>query len=329
MEPQVRRRSRPLTTRRFAAAPVPLFFLRLTICVVLALGPLAAVPVRPAAAADVPPMPGAALADMPAPFGAPLPRAKGTPPPEGVDLICPLIAAEAARVGMPAEFFARLIWKESRFDIRAVSPKGAQGVAQFMPETARIRGLADPFDPAQAIAASADYLAELRARFGNLGLAAAAYNSGENRVERWMQVGGNLPYETVDYVQSITFRPVEWFREDGREVEPRPLEEGKSFEEACRALPVIATRALATAAAPWGVRVAGGITHNAALRAYRRAQRMYPTLLRGRAPIIVRVRRNAGAGRWLAMAGAESRAEARRLCGRLKAVGGNCVVRRN
>jgi len=52
-------------------------------------------------------------------------------------------------------FFARLIWKESRFDIKAVSPAGAQGVAQFMPATAKRRGLADPFDPEQAIPASA------------------------------------------------------------------------------------------------------------------------------------------------------------------------------
>ena len=88
--------------------------------------------------------------------------------------ICRLIEAAAEKFGLPKPFFARLIWKESRFDIKAVSPVGAQGVAQFMPATAKIRGLADPFDPEQAIPASASYLAELKAAYGNFGLAAAA-----------------------------------------------------------------------------------------------------------------------------------------------------------
>jgi hypothetical protein len=56
---------------------------------------------------------------------------------------------------LPVDFFARLIWQESRFDPTAVSRAGAQGVAQFMPATANARGLADPFDPIEAIAHSA------------------------------------------------------------------------------------------------------------------------------------------------------------------------------
>ena len=99
---------------------------------------------------------------------------------------------------------ARLIWKESLFDPGAVSPKGAQGIAQFMPGTAKLRGLDDPFDPPKALAASAAYLAELRQGFGNLGLAAAAYNAGEERVRKWLARQVGLPYETQDYVLSIT-----------------------------------------------------------------------------------------------------------------------------
>ncbi|HUF86538.1 MAG TPA: lytic transglycosylase domain-containing protein [Thermohalobaculum sp.] len=102
--------------------------------------------------------------------------------PAGAERLCTLIERAAGRHGLPAPFLARLIWLESRFDARAVSPKGALGVAQFMPATAARRGLADPFDPDLAIPAAAAYLAELRAEFGNLGLAAAAYNSGESRV---------------------------------------------------------------------------------------------------------------------------------------------------
>ena len=59
------------------------------------------------------------------------------------------------------------------------------GIAQFMPGTAKLRGLEDPFHAITAIPASAAYLAKLRDEFGNLGLAAAAYNAGENRVARW------------------------------------------------------------------------------------------------------------------------------------------------
>lgn len=280
-------------------------------------------------AADVPDH-TSLLPARPDPARAPAPAAKGTPPETGAGPICDLIGAEAERTGLPPEFLARLIWKESRFDIRAVSPKGAQGVAQFMPGTAELRGLADPFDPAQAIAASAAYLSDLRQMFGNLGLAAAAYNSGENRVARWITEGGRLPYETIDYVQSITFRPVEWFREEGRELEHRPLAEDQDFAAACRALPVIATRAFGIATRqPWGVRVAGGITGGAAARAFNRARRMYPSVLAGIEPMILRTRRTAGAGRWVALVGAPSRREAQRICARLRAIGGACVVQRS
>src|SRR5215472_14294839 len=90
--------------------------------------------------------------------------------------ICDALAAAATENDLPVDFFARLIWQESRFDPTAVSRAGAQGVAQFMPATANARGLADPFDPFEAIAHSAKLLRDLRREFGNLGLAAAAYN---------------------------------------------------------------------------------------------------------------------------------------------------------
>jgi soluble lytic murein transglycosylase-like protein len=67
------------------------------------------------------------------------------------EALCVLIEKAAEDHGLPKPFFARLIWKESRFDIRAVSPVGAQGVAQFMPATAKRRSLKHPFDPVQAI----------------------------------------------------------------------------------------------------------------------------------------------------------------------------------
>ena len=129
-----------------------------------------------------------------------------------VEQLCELMTAAADQYGVPREFFIRLIWKESRFNPGAVSPVGAQGIAQFMPQTARIRGLKDPFDPVQALPASASFLADLEARFGSWGLAAAGYNGGPNRVPRFLAGTGGMPYETRDYVFSITGRSVEYYR---------------------------------------------------------------------------------------------------------------------
>jgi soluble lytic murein transglycosylase-like protein len=111
-------------------------------------------------------------------------------------------AAEAS--GIPVPFFARLIWQESRFKSNEVSHVGAQGVAQFMPETAAEVGLDDPFDPMKALPASAKFLRKLRDDFGNLGLAAAAYNAGPGRIQKWLAKQSGLPRETRDYVRIIT-----------------------------------------------------------------------------------------------------------------------------
>src|SRR5690606_11705240 len=109
-----------------------------------------------------------------------------------VGRVCDLVEAHAKKNDLPAAFCARLIWKESRFDPNAVSPVGAEGIAQVMPGTAKMRGLANSFDIEEAIPASARYLGELKTGFGNLGLAAAAYNAGESRVSRWLASGGFL-----------------------------------------------------------------------------------------------------------------------------------------
>jgi soluble lytic murein transglycosylase-like protein len=130
------------------------------------------------------------------------------PPPAAnrptADDVCLTLEQSAAENGLPVEFFARVIWQESRFNARAVSPKGASGIAQFMPQTAGWHGLADPFDPIEALRHSAGYLRELRDRFGNLGLAAAAYNAGPGRVSAWLTSHRPLPGETRNYVAIVT-----------------------------------------------------------------------------------------------------------------------------
>src|SRR6201995_1143719 len=105
--------------------------------------------------------------------------------------MCLMIEAAARANDLPLEFFARVIWQESRFQTDAVGPmtrrgQRAQGIAQFMPGTASERSLLDPFDPVQALPKSAEFLKELRDQFGNLGLAAAAYNAGPRRVQEWL-----------------------------------------------------------------------------------------------------------------------------------------------
>src|SRR5579859_6204479 len=120
-----------------------------------------------------------AAPNTPAPAAAPnaiAPQNQAPAPhPPTPDDICRALEQDAAENELPVEFFARVIWQESRFNARAVSNKGAQGIAQFMPATADYRGLVDPFDPIDALKNSARYLRDLKARFGNLGLAAAAY----------------------------------------------------------------------------------------------------------------------------------------------------------
>jgi soluble lytic murein transglycosylase-like protein len=92
-----------------------------------------------------------------------------TAPPTADD-VCRALEQSAAENALPVEFFARVIWQESRFNAMAVSTKGAAGIAQFMPQTASWHGLSDPFDPIEALRHSAAYLRELLDRFGNLGL---------------------------------------------------------------------------------------------------------------------------------------------------------------
>ena len=150
------------------------------------------------------------------------------------DVICSLLEREATSNGLPPAFLARLIRQESGFNPMALSSKGAQGIAQFMPGTAAERGLADPFDPFQAIPHSARYLKELHIAFGNLGLAAAAYNAGPNRVLRWLAGQNRLPVETQDYVASITGHTAEGWKANTALEYVSTADEGRSFQSVCQ-----------------------------------------------------------------------------------------------
>lgn len=249
------------------------------------------------------------------------------------DRICALIETHSAKSGLPADFFARLIWKESRFDASAVSPAGAEGVAQFMPATAKARGLSNSFDIEQAIPASAAYLAELERAYGNLGLAAAAYNAGETRVERWLKSGGFLPLETEDYVLDILGEPAETFQNRAHAPQIKPLDAKLAFHEACRKLPVIAANTVAMARIKqkaWGVQVAGNFRRAAAVKQFERVRRNFPAVMASHEPVVSRVRSPIGRhGVYAVRIGADSRGEADRICAALRSAGGACVVMRN
>ena len=126
--------------------------------------------------------------------------------------VCEKLVTAARARDLPVAFFARLIWQESKFKHDAVSPVGAIGIAQFMPATARGMDLENPFDAMQALPASAELLDTLKRRFGNIGLAAAAYNSTPKRIADWLRNKAKLPDETKRYVLTITGRPAESWR---------------------------------------------------------------------------------------------------------------------
>jgi hypothetical protein len=131
------------------------------------------------------------------------------PQPTALDDLCNTLFTSAQDNDLPVPFFANLLWQESRLRVDDVSKKGAQGIAQFMPKTAVETGLANPFDPMQAIPASARFLQRLRLQFGNLGFVAAAYNAGAHRVIEWLERRASLPRETRDYVVRVTGLSVE------------------------------------------------------------------------------------------------------------------------
>ena len=142
---------------------------------------------------------------------APAPSA---PKADAAASVCRLIEATAQQNSLPIDFFTRLIWQESRFHADAIGPvtrngQRAEGIAQFMPGTAADRKLNEPFSPEEALPKSGEFLAELRAQFGNLGLAAAAYNAGPRRVREFLASSGDLPAETRNYVLAITGHPIE------------------------------------------------------------------------------------------------------------------------
>jgi hypothetical protein len=263
---------------------------------------------------------------------------------EAREAMCLMIESAARASSLPLEFFARVIWQESRFQTDAVGPvtrngQRAQGIAQFMPGTANERGLLDPFNPVQALPKSAEFLSELRNQFGNLGLAAAAYNAGPKRIQDWLAGSGYMPQETRNYVFAITGSSVDDWAAAGRN--------GKMPERAatssCRELMALLKRApnpfvtqleqhiTLAAAKLWGVQLAAGFSRDKALAMYARAMKRLSAVIGDQDPSLLssRLRSRGPSLFYQVRIGADTRPDADNLCNRIRRAGGACFVLRN
>jgi hypothetical protein len=260
------------------------------------------------------------------------------------EAICLMIESAAKSQDLPLEFFARVIWQESRFQSDAIGPmtrrgQRARGIAQFMPGTASERRLLDPFDPVQALPKSAEFLNELRGQFGNLGLAAAAYNAGPRRVQEWLAGTGYMPSETRNYVFAITGTSVDDWATAGKSGKPPDRAPASS----CRELMALLKRApnpfvtqleqhvTLAAAREWGVQLAAGFNRDRALSMYARAMKRLSAVIGDQDPSLLgSLWRSRGTRTFYQVRiGADTRIAADDLCGRIRRAGGACLVLRN
>jgi hypothetical protein len=290
---------------------------------------------EPTAPADEPDKPADPAVDQP-----PAEPVKPIVATDAQKSICLLLESAARANGLPVEFFARVIWQESRFRANAVGPvtrsgKRALGIAQFMPGTAAERQLLNPFDPIQALPKSAEFLRDLRFQFGNLGLAAAAYNAGPRRVREWLAGTGPMPSETRNYVFAITGSTVEQWSKGG-DASDKKQQGGSDCGVLMATLkrapnPFVAAleqRIVAGAMQPWGVILGADMSRPRMLSKYAELQQRHGAVLAGRDPILL----DRGRGplpRYQVRIGAETRAEANALCVRIHKGGGDCAVLRN
>jgi hypothetical protein len=257
--------------------------------------------------------------------------------------VCRTIERSAQAAHLPVDFVTRVIWRESSFRPGVVSRAGAEGIAQFMPMTAQARGLADPFDPEQAIPKAARLLADLRQRFGNLGIAAAAYNAGEGRVAQWLHGQGGLPAETRRYVRFVSGRnPDEWIGSGSSNVAAAGTGAEPAEPQPCLIVTAELRRGGGGGAgggsdggvvaaelwAPWGVQLSGNFSKSLALAAFDRARSRYAGVIGDTRPMIIgRLLRSRGTRPFYQVRlPAASRTVAEQLCGRIQSIGGACVA---
>lgn len=248
--------------------------------------------------------------------------------------LCNQLKSSSERHGLDTGFFTRLIWQESRFDPNAKSHANAMGIAQFIRSTAKLRGLSDPYNPAEALEKSAEYLADMERRFGNLGFAAIGYNGGETRATNFKAGTNGLARETVDYVKIITGVSAEAWRDAPPETLDLALEPGKPFLPACYEM--AAKRRISKPPSfepeyglkPWGVELAFGATGKQARASYTQKTGSCRALLRRERLDLIPVKTRRGSY-VMARIGRNTQGNARKLCLQLSRTGCRCTVKRN
>jgi hypothetical protein len=261
------------------------------------------------------------------------------------DSICLMIESAARSNDLPVDYFARIIWQESRFQPDVVGPRTrngqrAQGIAQFMPGTAAERRLLDPFDPVEALPKSAEFLVELRNQFGNLGLAAAAYNAGPHRLREYLAGARPLPAQTRNYVMAVTGMSVDDWAKASRAAGAAPTQPAVT---SCQDLVALLKQAPnlfveklqeridLVAASPWGVELGAGFSRERILARYADILKRLGETLSGHDPSILSgILRSRGTRPFYQVRiGAETRESANVLCTRIMRAGVACLVLRN
>ena len=250
---------------------------------------------------------------------------------------CNAIETFSNRHGLNTAFFARLIWQEGRFDPNALSPANARGIAQFIPSTARLRGLKDPYNPADALEHSAQYLAEMVKKYGNEGMAAIGYNGGERRAEGFLE-GKGLAQETVNYVPIITGLTAEQWRDTPPKDHDFSLAPDKSFFDACsematnrRLTPIKRVAPPPPPIKPWGVQLGFGTSKKSAQEKVRsRTRACRGQIAREKLDLVyVKNRVSGKKGYFFARIGSNSFENATKLCNSLKRQRCACLVVQN
>jgi hypothetical protein len=270
----------------------------------------------------------------PAPSQPVQPASPAPSNPPTADDICRALETDAAENELPVEFFARVIWQESRFNAQAVSGKGAEGIAQFMPATADYRGLVDPFDPIEALKHSASYLHDLKVQFGNLGLAAAAYNAGPGRVSAFLTSHRPLPSETRNYVAIITgWTADDWASASPPQTSETTIPQGVPCTQLANLIlaPKAEQQRIASYVPKWGMQIAADWSESKAWAHYRVLQKQYAQLIGDREPIALHARMPGmgNAPRYEIRIADDDRGYLERFCNKLIAAGGACIVLRN
>ena len=251
---------------------------------------------------------------------------------ETLESLCLMIESAAKANDLPLEFFARVIRQEGHFQINTVGPQREQMITGAWP-------VLDPFDPVQALPKAAEYLSALRGRFGNLGLAAAAYHLGPERLQAWLAGTGAMPQETRDYVLAITGASVDDWVKAGRGAGLHDAAAPASCHglialfrtEPNRFVSELEQRTRLSATKPWGVQLAGGFDRDQALASYgREMRRLRPVIGNQDMTLLAGIFRSRGTSPFYqARIGTDTRPVAEAICNRIRLAGGACFVLRN